>query len=62
MILMNSVKLGVSDYHKIVNGGTINTTAMEILLGNSITKYKFIGVILLAFGGLGVLVNTRVKL
>ena len=57
IILINSIKLGDNEVSSIMkaNGGSMDTNTYLIYLEQSITKYRLIGAILSALGGLGVL-------
>ncbi|MBK1813223.1 hypothetical protein JHL18_21610 [Clostridium sp. YIM B02505] len=63
IILMNNTKLADSDMTNIMkdHGGSMDTSYYLIYLEQSIIKYRTLGCILSVLGGLGVLVNTRIR-
>ena len=63
LIIMNSINLGNQDVYIIMgkNGGGMDTSTYLIYLEQSITKYRVVGIILSVLGGLGVLINTSVR-
>jgi hypothetical protein len=63
IILMNSIKLADTEIANIMkaNGGNMDTSSYLIYLEQSIIKFRTVGCILSVLGGLGVLINTRIK-
>lgn len=73
IIIKNSVSLGRNEMFNMVlgqdelsnmvnfNGGLTSNTNYSTLLEQSIIKYRFVGTIFSALGGLGVLIHTSVK-
>lgn len=63
IILMNSIKLADSEMTNIMktNGGNMDTSSYLIYLEQSIIKFRTVGCILSVLGGLGVLINTRIR-
>lgn len=64
IILMSSISLADIDISRIMeaNGGSMDTNKYIIYLEQSAIKYRTLGSILSALGGLGVLINTRGRL
>lgn len=63
IILMSSISLADIEMSNIMdaNGGSMDTNKYIIYLEQSVIKYRVLGSILSAFGGLGVLINTSIK-
>ncbi|GFZ30008.1 hypothetical protein CSC2_05340 [Clostridium zeae] len=63
IILMSSINLADAEMANIMksHGGSMDTSYYLIYLEQSIIKYRTLGCILSILGGLGVLINTRIK-
>ena len=61
IILVNSINLGDNEVMSIMadHGGSMDTDNYLIYLEQSITKYRFIGLIVSMLGGLGILKSLK---
>jgi hypothetical protein len=61
IILMNCISLGNDEVSDIMraHGGSMDTNTYLIYLEQSITKYRYLGSIVSALGGLGILINMK---
>jgi len=61
IILLNCISLGNDEVSGIMrdHGGGMDTNTYLIYLEQSITKYRYLGSIVSALGGLGILINMK---
>lgn len=59
IILLNSITLSQNNITHIMaaNGGSMDTNIYLIYLEQSISTYKFLGIVLMLIGGFGVIMN-----